>query len=345
MENTSNNILQNGLMEKHETLFNSENVPMFVLGPYKSQPLTVIDENSSEGYSSLPPDLIRKTDKCFENRFKQIPWEAEDADFINTLDEKFLIKNNKQSLVTILAEVHSPGSESTSSLYNLSQQDLFQSDQSFKKHLNLKNSNYDDNNSYCAIKSDDEISLIAKSDTDILDNIYGDKIKSHSTSNSIHNNDGLNSMNSSYYEKKSIGSSIEYDNQQLFENSNGININKNNDRAKDVNVLAENGIILFIIESIFLLYLLYYYFTDLESIKKLLETESSEEAVCPSCRITFDKGKRRKLIDTCGHEKCYSCVFTNEQCLACLQQSEANKTGMIHTFTYIYNVFKMFGFF
>lgn len=35
--------------------------------------------------------------------------------------------------------------------------------------------------------------------------------------------------------------------------------------------------------------------------------------------MPFDKGKKRKLIDTCGHEKCYTCVFTNEQCPLCQQ--------------------------
>lgn len=33
--------------------------------------------------------------------------------------------------------------------------------------------------------------------------------------------------------------------------------------------------------------------------------------------MPFDKGKKRKLIDTCGHERCYSCMFRNEACPIC----------------------------
>ena len=39
---------------------------------------------------------------------------------------------------------------------------------------------------------------------------------------------------------------------------------------------------------------------------------------CPSCRMPFDKGRKRKLVDTCGHERCYSCMFRNEACPICL---------------------------
>ncbi|XP_059217034.1 protein TANC2 isoform X6 [Stomoxys calcitrans] len=58
----------------------------------------------------------------------------------------------------------------------------------------------------------------------------------------------------------------------------------------------------------------------LQSIRRLLEHDTSA-SVCPSCRISFDKGKRRKLIDTCGHERCYSCMFRNDQCPMCMNSS------------------------
>ncbi|XP_059217031.1 protein TANC2 isoform X2 [Stomoxys calcitrans] len=61
-------------------------------------------------------------------------------------------------------------------------------------------------------------------------------------------------------------------------------------------------------------------FLDLQSIRRLLEHDTSA-SVCPSCRISFDKGKRRKLIDTCGHERCYSCMFRNDQCPMCMNSS------------------------
>lgn len=55
---------------------------------------------------------------------------------------------------------------------------------------------------------------------------------------------------------------------------------------------------------------------DLAAIRKLLESEGQEE-VCPSCEMPFDKGKKRKLIDSCGHERCYTCLFTSELCPLC----------------------------
>ncbi|XP_012155551.1 protein TANC2 isoform X2 [Ceratitis capitata] len=65
-------------------------------------------------------------------------------------------------------------------------------------------------------------------------------------------------------------------------------------------------------------------FLDLQSIRRLLEHDSSG-TVCPSCRISFDKGKRRKLIDTCGHERCYSCMFRNDQCPMCMNSNSSLK--------------------
>ncbi|XP_061182940.1 protein TANC2-like isoform X2 [Saccostrea echinata] len=47
---------------------------------------------------------------------------------------------------------------------------------------------------------------------------------------------------------------------------------------------------------------------------------------CPLCHMPFDKGKKRRLIDTCGHAKCYSCMFTYDTCRIC----ENNPTGAGH---------------
>lgn len=55
---------------------------------------------------------------------------------------------------------------------------------------------------------------------------------------------------------------------------------------------------------------------DLAAIRKILENETGG-ATCPSCKMLFDKGKKRKLIDTCGHDRCYSCMFKNESCTVC----------------------------
>ena len=42
------------------------------------------------------------------------------------------------------------------------------------------------------------------------------------------------------------------------------------------------------------------------------------ENLCPSCRMPFDKAKKRRLVDTCGHERCYACMFRNETCPICV---------------------------
>ncbi|XP_064644495.1 protein TANC2-like isoform X5 [Lineus longissimus] len=46
-----------------------------------------------------------------------------------------------------------------------------------------------------------------------------------------------------------------------------------------------------------------------------MEAQSME--ICPACHLPFDKGKKRRLIDTCGHERCYMCMFSSEDCPLC----------------------------
>lgn len=60
--------------------------------------------------------------------------------------------------------------------------------------------------------------------------------------------------------------------------------------------------------------------SDLAAIRRLLESEN-HSSTCPSCDMLFDKGKKRRLIDNCGHERCYSCMFTNEACPLCLKSN------------------------
>uniref|UniRef100_A0A182JKQ1 RING-type domain-containing protein n=1 Tax=Anopheles atroparvus TaxID=41427 RepID=A0A182JKQ1_ANOAO len=72
----------------------------------------------------------------------------------------------------------------------------------------------------------------------------------------------------------------------------------------------------------------------LAAIRKILENETGG-ALCPSCQMPFDKGKKRKLIDACGHERCYSCMFRNEACPHCRAQKEpgqpaAHQTSLLH---------------
>ncbi|XP_014205049.1 protein TANC2 [Copidosoma floridanum] len=59
---------------------------------------------------------------------------------------------------------------------------------------------------------------------------------------------------------------------------------------------------------------------DLAQIRALVESTGALNSVCPSCDMPFDKGKKRRLIDSCGHERCYSCMFHNEACPLCFNE-------------------------
>jgi hypothetical protein len=43
------------------------------------------------------------------------------------------------------------------------------------------------------------------------------------------------------------------------------------------------------------------------------------DVACPGCHLPFDKGKKRRLTDACGHNRCYTCVFNSEKCPTCHQ--------------------------
>ncbi|XP_039314116.1 protein TANC2 isoform X3 [Solenopsis invicta] len=67
------------------------------------------------------------------------------------------------------------------------------------------------------------------------------------------------------------------------------------------------------------------YKNDLAQIRALVEsTGMLDGSTCPSCEMPFDKGKKRRLIDSCGHERCYSCLFRNEICPLCLRDYDFN---------------------
>lgn len=66
-------------------------------------------------------------------------------------------------------------------------------------------------------------------------------------------------------------------------------------------------------------------FADLAQMQALVEsTGMLGGSTCPSCEMPFDKGKKRRLIDSCGHERCYSCLFCNEACPLCLRDYDFN---------------------
>ncbi|XP_011864854.1 PREDICTED: protein TANC2 isoform X2 [Vollenhovia emeryi] len=67
---------------------------------------------------------------------------------------------------------------------------------------------------------------------------------------------------------------------------------------------------------------------DLAQIRALVEsTGVLGGSTCPSCEMPFDKGKKRRLIDSCGHERCYSCLFRSEVCPLCLRGYDLNDDG------------------
>jgi len=44
-----------------------------------------------------------------------------------------------------------------------------------------------------------------------------------------------------------------------------------------------------------------------------------QPGTCPSCRMPYDRSYKRRLVDSCGHERCYTCIGRNDICSLCLQ--------------------------
>ncbi|OXU24414.1 hypothetical protein TSAR_008506 [Trichomalopsis sarcophagae] len=67
--------------------------------------------------------------------------------------------------------------------------------------------------------------------------------------------------------------------------------------------------------------------TDLAQIRALVESTGALNggSICPSCEMPFDKGKKRRLIDSCGHERCYSCLFRSEACPLCAHEARRSR--------------------
>ena len=56
--------------------------------------------------------------------------------------------------------------------------------------------------------------------------------------------------------------------------------------------------------------------SEVSMTNRLMENEMVG-GICPSCHVPFDKGKKRMLVDSCGHKRCYDCLFRNEVCPIC----------------------------
>ncbi|KAG5673330.1 hypothetical protein PVAND_003390 [Polypedilum vanderplanki] len=280
-------------------------------------------------FSSLPPDLVSSNEpnSCIEmdhTYLQKLSYEAEDAEYIETLNEmrdnyeyqtvaeaigSTVLNDNQQygQKLTFTADVHS-GYENIVEYATVQKPKKHQSQmiissestsappkEKFPKIMTqscygqLNNLNDMLWNSY-------EQDLINDNAIAVEDGNH-QNISSLTTDSSII--DGVSSINSSIYEQiPSMTSSIEtattarqrkivkwWDDLQEHTEESLLNLHE---KAEE----------------------------DLAAIRKILETETGATC-CPSCGMPFDKGKKRKLIDTCGHAKCYTCMFKNESCTIC----------------------------
>ena len=46
-------------------------------------------------------------------------------------------------------------------------------------------------------------------------------------------------------------------------------------------------------------------------------SRSTNGITCPSCGDYFNATQKRRLIDDCGHERCYTCMFNKGVCPLC----------------------------
>ena len=78
--------------------------------------------------------------------------------------------------------------------------------------------------------------------------------------------------------------------------------------------------------------------SERSSLSRLVNS-SKIPGTCPSCSLAYDRSEKeikvtdeisipllrankRRLVDSCGHERCYSCIGKNEKCALCLQMGK-----------------------
>ncbi|CAG0891205.1 unnamed protein product [Darwinula stevensoni] len=49
-------------------------------------------------------------------------------------------------------------------------------------------------------------------------------------------------------------------------------------------------------------------------------TEGEEER-CPGCGMSYDRGKKRRLVEDCGHQRCLTCICHHPLCPFCQDAS------------------------
>lgn len=61
------------------------------------------------------------------------------------------------------------------------------------------------------------------------------------------------------------------------------------------------------------------------------QMSSPKFITCPDCGERYDNGQKRRLIDTCGHPRCYSCLFVDKPCPLCqkIPQDPRSRSGSL----------------
>jgi len=66
--------------------------------------------------------------------------------------------------------------------------------------------------------------------------------------------------------------------------------------------------------------------SNLSRLVSNVNNKSKISGTCPSCSMSYDRANKRRLIDSCGHERCYSCIGKNEKCALCLKMGSKDLT-------------------
>ena len=72
---------------------------------------------------------------------------------------------------------------------------------------------------------------------------------------------------------------------------------------------------------------------DVSVVTRPVMENKADSGLCPCCQMPFDSGKQRRLLDSCGHARCYSCVFRQEVCSLCSTTQENVHRGNENLYT------------
>ena len=76
--------------------------------------------------------------------------------------------------------------------------------------------------------------------------------------------------------------------------------------------------------------------SDRSSLRQIVASPKLAGSSCPTCHVSYDRsdkenmrnvsmflsrGNKRRLVDSCGHERCFSCIGRNEKCALCSQMA------------------------